>query len=98
MLNGMDEKKLLDNQETVVDAKYDIYDDVVTKDELVDALNEGIRTKNVDKLQMLLDQENLNRKKKRMKKREEAREENESNDDDYEPEHSADNYDDYDEE
>lgn len=99
MLNGMDEKKLLDNQETVVDAKYDIYDDVVTKDELVDALNEGIRTKNVDKLQMLLDQENLNRKKKRMKKREEeARDEDESNDDDYEPEHSADNYDDYDEE
>ena len=97
MINGMDEKKLLDNQETVVDAKYDIYDDVVTKDELVDALNEGIRTKNVDKLQMLLDQENLNRKKKRMKRKEQ---EEKSYEDDYEPEHSNDNsdYDDYDEE
>ena len=97
MINGMDEKKLLDNQETVVDAKYDIYDDVVTKDELVDALNEGIRTKNVDKLQMLLDQENLNRKKKRMKRKEQ---EEKSYEDDYEPEHSNDDsdYDDYDEE
>ena len=95
MLNGIDEKKLLDNQETVVDAKYDIYDDVVTKDELVDALNEGIRTKNVDKLQMLLDQENLNRKKKRMKRKAE-----DSESMDYEPEHSnnSDDYDDYDEE
>ena len=95
MLNGIDEKKLLDNQETVVDAKYDIYDDVVTKDELVDALNEGIRTKNVDKLQMLLDQENLNRKKKRMKRKAE-----ESESMNYEPEHSdnSDDYDDYDEE
>ena len=99
MINGMDEKKLLDNQETVVDAKYDIYDDVVTKDELVDALNEGIRTKNVDKLQMLLDQENLNRKKKRMKRKaEETARDLES--DNYEPEHveNDDNYDDYDEE
>ena len=95
MLNGMDEKKLLDNQETIVDAKYDIYDDVVTKDELVDALNEGIKTKNVDKLQMLLDQENLNRKKKRMKRK--AEEEANNN---YEPEHAekANDYDDYDEE
>ena len=91
MINGVDEKKLLDNQETIVDAKYDIYDDVVTKDELVDALNEGIRTKNVDKLQMLLDQENLNRKKKRMKRKAEEAVEEESNN--YE-----DNYDDYDEE
>ena len=95
MLNGIDEKKLLDNQETIVDAKYDIYDDVVTKDELVDALNEGIRTKNVDKLQMLLDQENLNRKKKRMRRKEEEASEDYS--DDYEPEH-ADNSDEYDEE
>ena len=88
MLNGVDEKKLIDNQETIVDAKYDIYDDVVTKDELVDALNEGIRTKNVDKLQMLLDQENLNRKKKRMKKKDEEGE----SEDEYVPEHSSDDY------
>ena len=87
MISGVDPKKLIENQETIVDAKYDIYDDVVTKDELVDALNEGIKTKNVDKLQMLLDQENLNRKKSRMKKKEA-----ESNDD-YEPAHSSDDYD-----
>ena len=91
MISGVDPKKLIDNQETIVDAKYDIYDDVVTKDELVDVLNEGIRTKNVDKLQMLLDQENLNRKKKRMKRKAEEAVEEESNN--YE-----DNYDDYDEE
>lgn len=86
MISGVDPKKLIDNQETIVDAKYDIYDDVVTKDELVDALNEGIKTKNVDKLQMLLDQENLNRKKKRLKKKEESV-------DEYEPAHSSDDYD-----
>ena len=48
---------------------YDIYDDVVTKDELVDAVNEGIETKDTAKLEMLLEQENLNRKKEAMKKK-----------------------------
>ena len=65
--------------------------DFITKDELVDALNEGIRTKNVDKLQMLLDQENLNRKKDKLKKREESKKE--LDDEEYEPHHSTDDYD-----
>ena len=97
MLNGPDVQRLQKPKEgKVIDAEYDPYDDVVTKDELVDALNEGIRTKNVDKLQMLLDQENLNRKKDKINKREESRN-NEIDDEDYEPHHSKDDYDDYDE-
>ena len=96
MINGTDVQKLPQPKEgKVIDAEYDPYDDVVTKDELVDALNEGIRTKNVDKLQMLLDQENLNRKKDKIKKRESKREE--IDDEDYEPHHSKDDYDDYNE-
>ena len=92
MINGTDVQKLPQPKEgKVIDAEYDPYDDVVTKDELVDALNEGIRTKNVDKLQMLLDQENLNRKKDKIKKRESNKEE--LDDDDYEPHHSKDDYD-----
>ena len=92
MINGTDVQKLPEQSEgKVIDADYDIYDDVVTKDEIVDALNESIRTKNVDKLQMLLDQENLNRKKEKIKSREE-KEKLEEND--YEPRHSKDDYDD----
>ena len=92
MLNGPDVQRLQKPKEgKVIDAEYDPYDDVVTKDELVDALNEGIRTKNVDKLQMLLDQENLNRKKEKLKKREESSKD--VDDDDYEPHHSSDDYD-----
>ena len=91
MINGTDVQKLPQPKEgKVIDAEYDPYDDVVTKEELVDALNEGIRTKNVDKLQMLLDQENLNRKKEKIKKREEHKDDV---DDDYEPHHSSDDYD-----
>ena len=93
MINGTDVQKLPQPKEgKVIDAEYDPYDDVVTKDELVDALNEGIRTKNVDKLQMLLDQENLNRKKDKIKKREESRKDD-LDDEDYEPHHSTDDYD-----
>jgi hypothetical protein len=96
--------KMLDNKEEekpeVKEAEYNIYDNTITKDELVDALNEGIRTKNVDKLQMLLDQENLNRRKRKIKEKEEARKESLEPEDDYVPEHSSydDNDDDYDEE
>ena len=93
MINGTDVQKLPQPKEgKVIDAEYDPYDDVVTKDELVDALNEGIRTKNVDKLQMLLDQENLNRKKDKIKKREETKKDD-LDDDEYEPHHSKDDYD-----
>ena len=59
----------------------DIYDDVVTKDELVDALDESIETKNTDKLKMLLDQENLNRIKERIKKNEELKKKMDSDED-----------------
>lgn len=92
ILYGTDVKKLPNKEKPegkVIDAEYDPYDDKVTKEELVDALNEGIRTKNVDKLQMLLDQENLNRKKEKMRRDAERA----NNEDDYEPHHSHDDYD-----
>jgi len=103
-IEGNESVKMLDNKEEekpeVKEAEYNIYDNTITKDELVDALNEGIRTKNVDKLQMLLDQENLNRRKRKIKEKEEARKESLEPEDDYVPEHSSydDNDDDYDEE
>ena len=55
----------------VKEVKYDLYDDVVTKEELIDAINESLETKNSDKLKMLLDQENLNRRKEELKRKEE---------------------------
>lgn len=51
------------------EAPYDPYDDIVTKDELIDAINEVTRTKDASKLKMLLEQEALNRKKEELKKR-----------------------------
>lgn len=96
-IDGNENVKMLDNKEdNVKEADYDMYDNTITKDELVDALNEGIRTKNVDKLQMLLDQENLNRRKRKIKQREEERKA--LDEDDYVPEHSSYEDDDYDEE
>ncbi len=59
----------------VKEVKYDLYDDVVTKEELIDAINESLETNNTDKLRMLLDQENLNRRKEEMKKQEEQKKE-----------------------
>lgn len=50
---------------------YDPYDDVVTKDELIDALDEAARTKDASKLKLLLEQEALNRKKEQLRKKEE---------------------------
>ncbi len=49
---------------------YDPYDEVVTKDELIDAIEEGLETKNPEKLKMLLEQEELNRKKDEIRRRE----------------------------
>lgn len=49
---------------------YDPYDEVVTKDELVDAIEEATKTKDTSKLKMLLEQEALNRKKEELKKKE----------------------------
>jgi len=49
---------------------YNPYDEVVTKDELIDAIQEGLDTNNPEKLQMLLKQEELNRMKDSLKKKE----------------------------
>lgn len=51
---------------------YDPYDEIVTKDELIDAIEEGLSTKNPEKLKMLLEQEELNRKKEELRKKEQA--------------------------
>ena len=51
---------------------YDPYDEIVTKDELIDAIEEGLETKNPEKLKMLLEQEELNRKKEELRKREQS--------------------------
>ena len=53
---------------------YDPYDEIVTKDELIDAIEEATRTKDASKLKMLLEQEALNRKKEKLRKREETEE------------------------
>lgn len=49
---------------------YDPYDEVVTKDELVDAIEEATKTKDPTKLKMLLEQEALNRKKEELRRKE----------------------------
>lgn len=49
---------------------YDPYDEVVTKREIVDAINEAIETKDASKLKMLLEQDALNEKKKEMREKE----------------------------
>lgn len=59
---------------SVRDAKteevYDPYDDIVTKDELFDAIAEARETKDVEKLKMLYEQEMLNRRKAELKAKE----------------------------
>lgn len=49
---------------------YDLFDDVVTKDELYDAMMEAKRTDDSTKLDLLLEQEKLNRKKQELLKKE----------------------------
>ena len=67
-------KKIIDD-DSIIEAdykdKYDLYDDVVTKDELYDALEESLETNNSDKLKMLLKQEEVNRLKKEIKEKQE---------------------------
>ena len=53
-----------------VDVKYDLYDDVVTKDELIDAIKIAKETNDSSVLDMLLEQEELNRKKEDLKNNE----------------------------
>ncbi len=71
LVNGTDVQRLPEHAKDVEGEVYDIYDDVVTKDELYDAINEGIETKNPEKLKLLLAQEKLNRKKEALKEKEE---------------------------
>lgn len=52
---------------------YDPYDANVTKDEIFDAINEAIETKDSKKLKILYEQERLNREKEALKKAEEAK-------------------------
>lgn len=70
----MNLKKIIDD-DSIIEAdykdKYDLYDDVVTKDELYDALEESLETNNSDKLKMLLKQEEVNRLKKEIKEKQE---------------------------
>lgn len=54
----------------VEEAPYDLYDDIVTKDELIDAIEEAKLTRDTSKLKMLLEQEALNRKKKELQEKE----------------------------
>ena len=63
------EPVMLPSHETVKEIPYDPYDDVVTKDELIDAIEEGLETKNPEKLKILLEQEELNRKKEDLKRK-----------------------------
>lgn len=49
---------------------YDIYDDIVTKDEIIDSLKEAMETNNAEKLKFLLEQEKLNRMRDELKKKE----------------------------
>lgn len=48
----------------------DVFDDTVTKTEIIEAIKEGMETKNSDKLKMLLKQEELNQLKKEIKEKE----------------------------
>lgn len=66
-------KNIIDSDSIDADyeEKYDLYDDVVTKDELYDALEESLETNNPDKLKMLLKQEEVNRLKKEIKEKQE---------------------------
>ena len=52
------------------DVKYDLYDDVVTKAELIDAIKIAKETNDSSILDMLLEQEELNRKKEDLKNNE----------------------------
>lgn len=56
--------------DNIKEVPYDPYDEVVTKDELFDAIAEARETRNPSKLKMLYEQELLNRKKAELKAQE----------------------------
>lgn len=62
----------VDKVNSVEELPYDPYDDVVTKDELFDAIQKAKKTNDATMLNMLLAQEKLNRAKERMKKENEG--------------------------
>ena len=64
------DKNYIENLLLKIKEKY-----VDSKEELIDAINESLETNNTDKLKMLLDQENLYRRKEEMKKQEEQKKE-----------------------
>ena len=70
--------KMIEAQEetpsaTYSEIPYDPYDETITKDEMYDALQEAMKTKDSSKLKMLYEQERLNRQKKELKRRDEER-------------------------
>ena len=52
---------------------YNPYDQTVTKREIIDAIHEAAKTKDASKLKLLLDQDELNQRKKEIRKKEEER-------------------------
>ncbi len=72
-----EESKILEAKEapnaTYKEVPYDPYDETVTKDEIFDALHEALETKDPAKLQILYEQERLNRKKEEIKKAEQEK-------------------------
>lgn len=74
LLGHYDEPKHKSLEANYQEIPYDPYDEIVTKDELIDAIDEATRTKDASKLKMLLEQEALNRKKEELRKREEEEE------------------------
>lgn len=58
--------------DNVKEIPYDPYDEVVTKDELFDAIEEARETRDASKLKILYEQELLNRKKAELKAQEES--------------------------
>lgn len=76
-------KKLIEAE--VRDAEevpYDPFDETITKDEIVDAIHEAMKTKNTSKLRMLLDQDELNQRKKDIKRKEEEKRRYQDDDED----------------
>lgn len=71
------EAKFMEAQEipaaTYKEVPYDPFDETVTKDEMFDAISEAMETKDPSKLQILYEQERLNRKKEALKRAEEAK-------------------------
>lgn len=69
------EQKVIEAKDAkYTEVPYDPYDDVVTKDEMYDALDEAMETQDPSKLQMLYEQEKLNRRKEKLKQRDEDEE------------------------